>query len=195
MSPVYAECLFCGVVEAKGFNISGARNVTLVGNRDRCPNCKRETKVLDGTFDFDPNGFARVLTGPDWTREAYAEAHRILLNAQHQIKGGANEGEVLVKAAGALNEVRPGLGTRLAKLWSSDLFGNTWAFLGFVVPLLLLLVDQGDNISEEDVARMLEQAVMQVQESGGTAPDTGLGGNDGQISNEDNQSEGDKPYG
>ena len=163
MSPVLSQCPMCGVFPSVQFNISHAADVTFKGSKDQCPTCGRTADVLDGTFNFDARGFAEVLTAPDWTREAYADVHRILLNAHHQIRGGAPADVVLARASNALEEVRPGFGMILARMAGSPRLANLLAFLSLILPLILQMAD--DSVSRDEVQEMIDHAIVQYETS------------------------------
>lgn len=191
MSPVYSQCPLCGVFPSPAFRIMNANTVTLKGNRERCPRCGRWAQVLDGTFNFDSRGFARIVTAPDWTREAYAEAHRLLLNAREQLQDGEPEQRVMRDTAKALNKVRPGFGTKLSQMWSSPGTANTLALLTFLVTILGMLTTQG--LTEPEVNRLIDQAITHERESRVTDETPGGSGDNDQITDEYDDGEDNKP--
>lgn len=44
--------------------------MTLSNNSEPCPRCGRLSKGMDGTFDFDSEGFATILNAPQWSIDA-----------------------------------------------------------------------------------------------------------------------------
>lgn len=70
MSPVVAVCPVHRTFPSRAFNVSGSSNITLTGCTEPCPQCGRISAVMEGVFDFDIDGFATVLSGPEWTVEA-----------------------------------------------------------------------------------------------------------------------------
>ncbi|GAA3794568.1 hypothetical protein GCM10022241_18240 [Micrococcus endophyticus] len=148
-------------------------------------------RVLDGTFNFDSHGFARIVTAPDWTREAYAEAHRLLLSAREQLQDGASETQVIRDTAKALNRVRPGFGTKLSQMWSSPGTANTLTLLTILVTILAALMNQG--LTEPEVNRMIDHAITQERESRANDDTPTGGGDNGHIADEGDEGESHKP--
>lgn len=60
----------CGLVfDSLGIDIKNSINVVIENNRVTCPKCSSVAKLLDGTFNFDKDGLATLLSGPQITFE------------------------------------------------------------------------------------------------------------------------------
>lgn len=60
----------CGLVfDYLGINIKNSINVVIENNRVTCPKCHSVAKLLDGKFNFDEDGLATLLSGPQITFE------------------------------------------------------------------------------------------------------------------------------
>lgn len=87
MSPVAAVCLVHGPFESRAFSSVGSQNVAFKGVTEQCPKCGLPSKVMEGSFDFDDQGFASVVSAPLWSMQA-------LKTVQDRIRRAAREIEV-----------------------------------------------------------------------------------------------------
>jgi hypothetical protein len=66
---VYGVCPKHGAVPIQGIVVTGSASITFSNNVVPCSVCGRGSRVMEGTFDFDRDGLARMLSGPQWTRD------------------------------------------------------------------------------------------------------------------------------
>jgi hypothetical protein len=65
-----ASCPYCRLIfEDNAMTIRNATSITLTNITITCPNCQRDAKYLDGTFNFDAKGVLTVLSAPIFTNE------------------------------------------------------------------------------------------------------------------------------
>lgn len=78
-----AICSKCKLIfEDRGIDIADSQNVTLSNNYTKCPKCKSKARFLEGTFNFDTNGIATVLSAPQFTTEILDKIKGLLEQAQ-----------------------------------------------------------------------------------------------------------------
>lgn len=81
MIAVCPECK--SIFEDRGITIVGSTNVTLSNNSTTCPKCGSRAKYLDGTFNFDSNGVATVLSAPHFTVDILKIVKDLIEKAQN----------------------------------------------------------------------------------------------------------------
>ena len=78
MAQLPAICEQCGAVfKSRLLNVENVTNVTLVGNREQCPNCGRMTGLLEGTFTVQ-DGVITFVDGPSLTIDKLLRIQKIL---------------------------------------------------------------------------------------------------------------------
>ena len=99
------HCPHCGYTfTSRAFNISNASNVTLVGNRETCPRCRKLANIQDGTYDF----VGRVLTAfraPNVTRNDVLAFQHLATEVQAGKISTTEAGEQLQNLSPPLSEL------------------------------------------------------------------------------------------
>lgn len=81
-------CPVHGVVPIPGMEFVGAGRVTFEESWGMCPRCPgREIPILDGEYEF-AQGFLRILSAPEWTRDALAGAEQAARRAKKELEDG-----------------------------------------------------------------------------------------------------------
>lgn len=70
MSPVASLCPVHGAFVSRAFSALAAQGVYMSGNIESCPypECREDTAVMDGVFNFDERGRAVAVDAPAWSR-------------------------------------------------------------------------------------------------------------------------------
>ena len=80
-----AVCTKCRLIfDSPEIKIVDSQSVSLNHNYTRCPKCNSKAQFLEGTFNFDENGIASVLSAPQFTFEILAKIRSLLEKVQEQ---------------------------------------------------------------------------------------------------------------
>ena len=156
-----AFCPSCGLIFPGAFAIEGfAHNITLEGNRERCPRCGAWAELPDGTFDVLGDTI-HVLSASGLTRERLLRLKSLLEAA----RSGAMPDEAAVQAVVA---EAPSLAPLIERF--RPVMGKALIF--FLTMVIQIIVSQGvqelrdDSATRADVQRAVEQAIRDCQEQG-----------------------------
>jgi hypothetical protein len=73
----------CGkVFDASGGIMVKNATATITNNSVQCPYCGSLGKTLDGTYNFDKDGFATLLEGPEFTTDVLAKLRKVAEDAR-----------------------------------------------------------------------------------------------------------------
>jgi hypothetical protein len=127
-----AHCKNCGIVfESRALSFKGSINVTISNVFESCPQCGNIANVLDGTFDFDANGNATLVSGPPLTRN--------IVNAiRNLVEIAKKENFTKEKFIEEANNISPEAGDYLAKFVPKS-FSDIMAFFMFILAILAYL--------------------------------------------------------
>lgn len=135
MSPVYSHCRLHGTFTSRAIEVVDSTDVTIGPFWEPCPVCEQASQVFPGTFDFDKDGIATVLSGPDWTRKTYANAQRVLGRARQKLENGEDLKRVIADTARDLDQTNPGFGSWFAKQARSQEVSFTLALIALLIAL------------------------------------------------------------
>jgi len=80
-----AVCTKCRLIfDSPGISIVDSQSVSLHNNYTKCPKCNSKARFLDGTFNFDENGIASVLSAPQFTTEILTQIKSLLEQVQEK---------------------------------------------------------------------------------------------------------------
>ena len=85
MSPVAAVCPLHGPFESRGYIGVAAVGNTYKGNTETCPECGTPSPLMEGKYNFDQDGFATQISGPEWSRIALATVQGKLVALQSKL--------------------------------------------------------------------------------------------------------------
>lgn len=158
MSGILAICHRHGVVSVEGLGIvSGGGQITFSGSSTtRCPVCGARAEIIDGSYKYDlankptvtltpsPAQLLRLQTAAHWAQKALTQPE-------------VDPDLVEKKLRRAVEKEAPGLSSMLDKALGT----KSATVAGWVAALLAVLAlvagGQQSQISEEDVARIIEQ--------------------------------------
>ena len=124
-----ALCKNCGLVfKSRMFSFKGSTNVTISDVGEPCPNCGYTASLLDGTFDFDENGNAVLVSGPPLTSTIVKALKDLVLKAKQ-------ENFTPQKFIEEANSISPEAGSNLAKLVPNS-FADIIAFFVLILSVL-----------------------------------------------------------
>lgn len=167
MSPVLSNCPNCGTFTSSVIDVESSSDVTIGGIKETCPRCGATAEVYPGTFNFDAQGLATVLTGPGWTRAAYAQAQQALLRTGRALKAGQDKDEALQSLAREVDGIFPRAGAALWAALGKQQVANIIALLAFMATVIIpLITDNG--ISEDEARRMIDEAIAKHESSAST---------------------------
>jgi hypothetical protein len=148
-----AFCPHCGAVYGFGMELGdGVRNLTMTGNKARCPVCGEMGEVPDGVFNVT-DGILEMLSGPAITRERLESLRTILDSVQQGTTAPAEAVERLVEEA-------PELDPFLTRLRQDPAAVAAWLML-LLALISYLLGHQGDTINVQHVTETVIQQCMQ----------------------------------
>ena len=82
---VLSKCSHCNYTfTSRMFSIVDSINVSLEGNTETCPRCGSRANVLDGTFDFNAQGIAKLISGPAFTQDVYKQFVSLVERARNE---------------------------------------------------------------------------------------------------------------
>ncbi len=128
-----AVCLVCkSIFEDRGITIKCSTNVTLSNNSTTCPKCGSRAKYLDGTFNFDSNAVATVLSAPQFT----VDILRIVKDLIEKAQNGRITPEEFHQEINKL----PGLASNILKLIVPKEPSGFWAMIGVMILVINILL-------------------------------------------------------
>lgn len=144
MAKIPAHCTHCGLQFYSDSFIggSGARNITLRGNKTNCPRCGGWANFVDGVFDLQDDQL-HLVNGPPLTHAMMARLQQVIDRAKAQI--GESE-RLLAEVA----DVSPELAAEIRKRGLSY----------FVILLVLIWLIKSVSLNVTvDLNRLIDQAV------------------------------------
>jgi hypothetical protein len=161
--PVF--CPNCGAVFAsRAFHFEDATNVTLVGNKESCPNCGAMAEIPDGVFNFVGDTIT-VLSAPGRTHDQLRRFQEILREARDTRASPAD-------VADAIRRDAPDLAPFVAGLLIPKTAGEFYALLTLILTVITLLLvrPEGSQLSPQETELLVHNAVTQAIKDSPTAP-------------------------
>lgn len=177
MNNLVAVCDVHGTFVSRAFAMFNVQGLTLSGNTESCPTCGRPSKIVDGTFNVSPDGVVKVLSAPEWTRDALREAQRAIQNlARHSNDDPDSQIRHLEETSPAVAELL----TAATEGWTREQKLQLWGVLLTFLSIVLGAVGMYQNsthqeLSPGEIAVIVNEAVKQAQGSSG---DEGIPGQD-----------------
>lgn len=69
------------------FSFTNSSEVKLSNNSEPCPDCGRQSRLMDGVFNFDTQGLATALSAPSWSIEALSAVQGTLEELTEELSG------------------------------------------------------------------------------------------------------------
>ena len=137
---LFAVSMICPTCKAEFRDPFFVRNATVtIENLDlRCANCNAVIPFESGTYAFDGDGLARLLSGPEFSPVVLQQLKHLV----EQTKGAPETAENFVAAA---NAILPSLGDRLEAYL--DTRKNTMAALGLLLTIIIWALAQYNSSS------------------------------------------------